>query len=154
MNFRASQSKRGLSNVVTSAILLSAVAVMGAMVVSWSNSNLSSHQQTLESSFSEHLNRLNEDLIFENIWFGNTPSNNVNITMNNVGTLGLNITEIKLKNPSTGSTISTFPYSNAGIVSKGDFSVNETFAWVTVTSYDVVVTTDRGSIFKTQVTAP
>ena len=55
---------------------------------------------------------------------------------------------------STGVTKKLISYSNKGIVPSGEFSVNETFAWVSGTSYDVVVTTDRGSIFKTQVTAP
>ena len=92
MKFRVSLSKRGLSTAVTSAILLTAVAVMGIMLVSWSNMNLTRHQQDLDASFSDNLNRINEELLLGNIWFGNTPSNNINITMNNVGTVGLNVT--------------------------------------------------------------
>lgn len=153
MKFLVSHTKRALSTVVTSAILLTAVAVMGTMVVGWSNSNLTVHKQELESSFSDHINRLNEDLLLEHVWFGGTgPS--VNITMNNVGTVGLNVTEIKIKNPSTGETIDSFAYTNGGIVTSGTLSVNETFAWVSSTPYDVVITTERGSLFKTQVTAP
>ena len=74
--------------------------------------------------------------------------------MNNVGTVGLNVTEIEIKDYSTGSTKKLFSYSNAGILLRGEFSVNETFAWDADTSYDVLVTTERGSIFRTQVTAP
>ena len=154
MKFRVSLSKRGLSTVVTSAILLTAVAVMGIMIVTWSNANLARQQQDLDSSFSDNLNRINEELLLGNIWFGITPSNNINITMSNVGTVGLNVTEIEIKDYSTGSTIDSFPYSNAGILPRGEFSVNETFAWDADASYDVLITTERGSIFRTQVTAP
>jgi len=154
MKFRVSLSKRGLSTAVTSAILLAAVTVMGTMVVSWSNMNLTRHQQDLDSAFSDNLNRINEELLLGNIWFGNTPSNNINITMNNVGTVGLNVTEIEIKDYSTGSTKKLFPYSNTGILPRGEFSVNETFAWVDDTNYEVLITTERGSVFRTQVTAP
>jgi archaellum component FlaF (FlaF/FlaG flagellin family) len=154
MKFRISLSKRGLSTAVTSAILLAAVTVMGTMLVSWSNMNLTRHQQDLDASFSDNLNRINEELLLGNIWFGNTPSNNINITMNNVGTVGLNVTEIEIKDYSTGSTKKLFSYSNTGLVPRGEFSVNETFAWDVDTSYEVIITTERGSAFRTQVTAP
>jgi len=154
MKFRISLSKRGLSTAVSSAILLTGVAVMGIMLVSWSNANLARNQQDLDSSFSDNLNRINEELLLGNIWFGNTPSNNINITMSNVGTVGLNVTEIEIKDYSTGSTKKLFSYSNTGLLPRGEFSVNETFAWVSDTSYDVLITTERGSIFRTQVSAP
>jgi len=154
MKFRISLSKRGLSTAVTSAILLTAVTVMGIMLVSWSNMNLTRHQQNLDSSFSDNLNRINEELLLGNIWFGKlTPSNNINITMSNVGTVGLNVAEIEIKDYSTGST-KKFSYSNTGLLPRGEFSVNETFAWVDGTNYEVLITTERGSVFRTQVTAP
>ncbi len=144
--------KRALSTVVTSVMLLTAVATMGVSIVAWSQSNLTQHQILLESSFSDHLNRLKENLLIEHIWFGGTgPS--VNVTINNIGTVGLNVTEIAITNITSGQNY-YFPYTNGGIVPGGSFSVNETFGWVNSISYDVVVTTDRGSLFKAQVVAP
>jgi len=155
MKFRISLSKRGLSTAVTSAILLAAVTVMGTLLVSWSNMNLTRYQQDLDASSSDNLNRLNEELLLGNIWFGKlTPSNNINITMNNVGTVGLHVTKIEIKEYSTGLNPIVFPYSNTGLLPGGEFSVNETFAWVSDTSYDVLIITERGSVFRTQVTAP
>jgi len=145
-------TKRALSSVVTMAILLTAVATMGVTIVAWSQSNLAYHQILLESSFSDHLNKLKENLLIEHIWFGGTgPS--VNVTINNIGTVGLNVTEIAITNITSGQNY-YFPYTNGGIVPGGSFSVNETFGWVNSISYDVVVTTDRGSLFKDQVVAP
>jgi len=94
---RHKKTNRGLSTVVTGAILLSAVAIMGIMVVTWANTNLTRHQIELEESFSDHYNKINEKILIEHIWFGNTgPS--INITMNNIGTIGLNVTTIKITN--------------------------------------------------------
>ena len=90
----SAKKRRALSTVVSSAILISAVAIMGVMLVGWSNTNLFTKQAELESSFSEKINKLNEDITVEKIWFGTSP-NVVNVTMNNVGTIGLNITRIE-----------------------------------------------------------
>ena len=82
---------------------------------------------------------------------GTGPS--VNVTINNIGTVGLNVTEIAITNITSGQNY-YFPNTNGGIVPGGTFSVNETFGWVSNISYDVVITTGRDSQFKTQVVAP
>ena len=41
--------KRALSTIVTSAMLLSAVAIMGTMVVTWANMKLGSQEQVVTS---------------------------------------------------------------------------------------------------------
>jgi len=65
--------KRGLSTVVTTAILLSAVSIMGIYLVGWSNSSLLTQQLNLENSFNDKLNKLNEDIFIENVWFNDDP---------------------------------------------------------------------------------
>ncbi len=62
MNLPSRLDKRGLSTVVTSAILLAAVAIMGAMIVSWSDMKLSNQQMALSVTFSDSINKINEDL--------------------------------------------------------------------------------------------
>ncbi len=146
------KTKRGLSTVVTGAILLSAVAIMGIMVVGWANTNLTKHQMELESTLSDTYNKLNEKMFIEHIWFGNTgPS--INFTMNNIGTVGLNVTTIKITNITSSQTYS-FAYTNAGIVSGDTLSLNETFGWIADTPYEVLITTNRDSQFKTEVLSP
>ena len=51
-------TKRGLSIVVTSVILISAVAIMGTSVTLWSNSIFSQKQASIEESFATSLNKL------------------------------------------------------------------------------------------------
>ena len=145
--------KRGLSTVITSTILLSAVAIMGVGIVNWANSNLSTHQQALEETFSANYNKINEKLFIEHVWFGTTPSNNMNITINNIGTVGLNITEITITNITSNQQY-FFTYTDSGVIPDGALSINQTFVWVVDMPYEVLITTERGSQFKTQVTSP
>ena len=85
--------RRALASIVTSAILLSSIAIMGVGLVGWSNSNLMGHQKTLENTFSKNINKLNEHVIFEKVWFGGTsPNKFVNVTATNSGDIGLNVT--------------------------------------------------------------
>ena len=45
--------KRALSTVVTSVILLSAVAIMGTMVITWANMKLGSQEEALTVTFNK-----------------------------------------------------------------------------------------------------
>jgi len=146
------KTKRGLSTVVTGAILLAAVAIMGVMIVGWANSNLSKHQMELESTLSDTYNKINERILIEHVWFGNVgPS--INITMNNIGTVGLNVTAIKITNITSSQTYS-FSHTDAGIIPSGTLSLNETFGWIADTPYDILIITDRDSQFKMEATSP
>ena len=146
------KTKRGLSTIVTSAILLSAVAIMGVMVVGWANSNLITHQVKLEETFSDSYNKLNEKMLIEHVWFGNTgPS--INITMNNIGTIGLNVTTIKITNI-TSSQWYSYPYTDSGIITGDTLSINQTFGWISNTPYEILITTGRDSQFRTEVLSP
>jgi len=145
-------SKRGLGTVVTAVILLSAVAMMGTFLVGWSNSNLITHQSLLEASFSDKMNKLNEHLAFEYVWFGDTPKI-VNVTLTNVGTIGLNVTEVEFTDTS-GTTLATFPITGGGIVPSQTYSLEEPYDWTSGTPFNVVATTGRTNIYQTQVLPP
>lgn len=151
MRRQSRYSKRGLSTVVVSGILIAAVAIMGSAVVSWSNSNMISRQQSLESTYSTNVNKIKEYLTIENIWFGGTtPANKfVNMTFSNAGSIGLNVTEIKLV---TFTSTTEFTYTNGGMSPNKINSTQELYNWQDDVPIDVIVTTLRGSIFRTQVT--
>jgi hypothetical protein len=151
MRRQSRHSKRGLSTVVVSGILIAAVAIMGSAVVSWSNSNMMTHQQSLETTYSTNINRIKEYLTIENVWFGGTtPSDKfINMTFNNAGSIGLNITSIKLVT-TTSSTESL--YTNGGIFPSKTNSIKKSYNWQDDVPIDLIVTTSRGSIFRTQVT--
>jgi len=140
------KKRRGLSTVITTTILLSAVAVMGVSLVAWSNSTLFNQQLEMESSFNKKMNKLNEDILIEHIWFGTSP-NIVNITLNNVGIIGVNVTEIKIVN--TTDTL-IFSITDGGIASGDDYSLQETFNWNAGETTDFTITTNRENYYYEQ----
>ena len=144
---QCNRRRRGLASVVTGAILLSAVALLGTGLVSWTNSSLSTHQQDLQSSYSTVTNKINEFLIIENVWFGQTPHKFVNITITNVGNVGLNVTKIELTN-STHSV--EYQFGDGAILPKKSYSPPISYEWGNNELVDITITTSRGSIYKTQ----
>jgi len=151
MRRQSRHSKRGLSTVVVSGMLIAAVAIMGSAVVSWSNSNMMTHQQSLETTYSTNVNKIKEYLTIENVWFGGTtPANKfVNITFNNAGSIGLNVTEVQLV---TSTSTTEFSFTNGGIFPSKANSTQESYNWQDGVPIDLIVTTSRDSIFRTQVT--
>jgi len=146
------RSRRGIATVVTSAILLTTVTLMGTGVVAWSNSNLFGHERVLESSYSTNINKINEYLTVENVWFGGIgPSQFVNITMNNPSTIGLNVTQIQLK---TSTTIISQQFTNQPVLPKNSISVQFSYPYTSQVPIGIYITTARGSIFTTQALPP
>ncbi len=145
-------TQRALSTVVTSAILISAVAVMGVALVGWSQSVLTTHQVVLANQFSDQINTLNEYALIENVWFGS--SNLMNYTITNVGTVALNVIEIKLTN-SSQNTLHTIAITGGGILPNQFYSKEDTgYSWSTGETINVVVTTARDKVYTTHVVAP
>lgn len=146
------KARRGLSTIVTSAILLSAVSVLGIGIIGWANTNLATHQTELDEMFATNHNKINERITVEHVWFGNTgPS--INITMSNTGTLGLNVTQIRVQNINSGQYF-TYPQTDGGIVYGGELSLNKTLSWTANTPYDILIETGRGNLFNAEVQSP
>ena len=151
--------RRGIANVVTSAIILSAVSIMGVMMLAWSQTSMLEQKMEIEEIFNTQLNKINEDLLFENIWFalpaGEMSDNHLNVTLGNIGILGLNVTTIRVTNVTLGNTTYfNYPYTDMGIVKSGIFSKNVTYQWQSGDVLDVLVFTGRGNQYITQVVAP
>ena len=143
--------RRALATVVSTGILLSAVAIMGSMLTAWSNSIFANEQHELNTVYAESVNKLNEFLVIEHVWFGNSPSKFVNLTMSNVGNNGLNVTKITLNNSIDKTDLII---TNGGIVQNDVFSTEITYNWTTTEPIQVSVTTEKGSIYQTYVMGP
>jgi len=158
-NITRTQIRRGIASVVSSAILLAAVSIMGVTMLAWSQTSMLEQRIEIEEIFTTQMNKITEDLIFENVWFaipaGVMTENHLNVTLTNIGILGLNVTEIHVTNV-TGTNNTNFIYyhTDAGIPKSGSFSTNATFPWITGDELDILIFTDRGNQFITQVVAP
>jgi len=153
--------RRGLSTVVTSAIMISAVSIMGMMMLVWSQTSMMEQKIEIEEIFNTQLNKINEDLLFENIWFalpaGSMSDNHLNVTLGNIGILGLNVTTIRITNVTAGNNTSNwfeFEYTDLGIIKSESISQNVTYPWQSGDELNVLVFTGRGNQFITQVVAP
>lgn len=145
------KKRRALATVVSTGILLSAVAVMGSMMTAWSNSIFATEQEEINTVYAEGVNKLNEFLVVEHVWFGNNPSKFVNLTMSNVGNIGLNVTKITLDNSIDRADLLI---SNGGMVSGDDFSAEVGYNWTTTEPIEITVTTEKGKIYKIFVMGP
>ena len=148
------KKRRALATVVTTGILLSAVAIMGSMLTAWSNSIFATEQHEMNTVYAEGVNKLNEFLVIEHVWFGNetdVPNKFVNLTLSNVGNVGLNITKIRLDN----SIDKTDYFINTGGISRGNyFSTEVNYNWTTTEPIQITITTEKGSIYQTSVMGP
>jgi len=123
----ARRRHRALSTVVTTAMLLTAVAVIGTGLVAWSNTNSRTAESILVSSSSEKLNQINEMPKIENVVLFNGAGpgiNKINITVSNVGTVGFNVLKFVVSSVGNCNTYRTYSSSyddptcpNASIVS-------------------------------------
>ena len=141
------RSRRGLSTVVTGVIMLAAVAVLGTAIVAWSNSNLFTQQQVLNTQLSTNVNKIKESLVIENVWFNSSAPRFANITLNNVGTIGFNVTQVDLGNHTTKHQTTT---TNDAILPGGTYSYKINYDWLNNSTIKVTVTTARGNIFTTE----
>ena len=158
--FRSVSYRRGLATVVTTGILLAATSILGVSMLTWSQSELSVHQLEIEEVFNTQMNKINENILIENIWFAiasppSMPENHLNVTFTNIGILGLNVTSIQITNVTAGNTTSIdYPFADIGLVKSATFSKNVTYAWQSDDELDVLIITNRGNQFITQVVAP
>ena len=140
--------RRGIASIVTTAIMISAVAVMGVTTVSWSQSNLSVREQALGSQDASIINQIKESLILEHFWY-NTSGQKINIVLKNTGTIGLNVTQIKIE----GLIDKVISITDGGILPGGIYTKAIGYYWLG-DPIDLYVTTNRGSIFRMHLEAP
>jgi len=140
-------TKRALSDLPSAAMLMFAVAVLGVYLLLWSNQTMSLGAMELTDTFNDSVNGLSEEVIIEHIWFGTGSSKFVNVTLTNVGTVGITFTEIELVN-STDTHIITI---SQDVMPHRTYSFVEEYGWTSGTAVDVTVTTARANVIKTQV---
>ena len=144
-------NRRALATVVTTGILLSAVAVLGSMLTAWSNSIFANESHDIGTLHDDGINKLNEFLVIEHVWFGTTPSKFLNVTMSNVGNVGLNVTKITLDD----SIERTDLFLNDGGIERNEYISKKIFYnWTSTEPIKISVITEKGSLYQTHVMGP
>lgn len=154
--------RRGLTTVVTTALMLSTVAVLGSSLVAWSNGNLKVFETALSTTASNDTNQVDESLTIENIVFcsdcNKTGGNNViNVTLTNTGTEGVVVDEVQVNSTaiqsySKGTSLpaSILPHSSYTLAAQ----LPKGTAWESKEPDTITVTTSRDSIYTTQAAPP
>jgi archaellum component FlaF (FlaF/FlaG flagellin family) len=137
-----SYRRRGISTVVTSVMLVSAVSLMGAFMVSWSSSNFTVQKLNIARAVDERVNQISESYIVEDVWFFSNATNSyAKVTLRNTGDVAAKITHVYVNNTQawSGSKLLTH---------EGILSITFQSSWGAGKSQDVWVKTERGSEIK------
>ena len=154
------KSKSGFGTVISSVILVAAVAILGSVVLIWANSSLNVQHERISKDYDTNSNLLRETFIVEDIWLSKPLSGNyVNITLRNIGDIAINATQVNVTaidgsgakacldttSPPCTKTIT----SNKVIQSKQTLMIaveNINLNHASSKSLDITITTQRGSV--------
>ncbi|MBS3922208.1 MAG: hypothetical protein KGZ37_03560 [Nitrosarchaeum sp.] len=150
MKLKQSKHRRGLATIITSAIMMSAVCMMGSAGVVWSQSSLATQQADMTNTASNYMNKLKESMVFEYVYCTSDPCNQMNVVITNIGDVGLDIDEITVSEKMSG-------FNKIQLVNNGQIMPNDSLKIAiddaSFSSYgvlDVMAKTSRGSIIQTQ----
>ena len=150
MNLKQPRQRRGLATIITSAIMMSAVVMMGSAGVVWSQTSLAVQQADMANTASNYMNKLNESLVFEYVYCASDPCDQINVVLTNIGHVGLDVSELTISEKMSG-------FSKIQSVTNGQItpqnSIEITVNDAGFSSYgvlDVMVKTNRGNIIQTQ----
>jgi len=151
MNLRQARKRRCLATIVTSAIMMSAVCMLGTAGVVWSQTSLTAQQVEMTDTVNNYSNKLNESLVFEYVYCYDEPCETIIVVMTNVGQIGLKVSEISISDKTTGfNKIQSI--SSGGIMPQSSIAIpinDPLFSSHSV--LDVMTTTSRGNIIQTQI---
>ena len=141
-------SRRALSSIVTGMVLLVATVILGSAVVMWSNGTFSVSKSITTALYATNVNKFTEQLVVENAWFGSVPSKFINVTLYNVGSTGVTIIDIKIKNSTKTMDI---PIANGNILPHTTNSTKISYGWTSKIPVSIIITTTKGSVITTDV---
>jgi hypothetical protein len=151
MNLKQARKRRALATVITSAIMMTAVTVLGGAGVVWSQTSLNSQQIEMTDTVDDYLNKINESLMFEYVYCNSDPCDTIIVVLTNVGDVGVDVSEIKFYDKISGFS-KTHSLSKGQIMFDGSISVvinDSSFQYYDV--LDVSAYTTRGNIIQTQI---
>ena len=140
-------TRRGISEIPSISMLMFAAAVMGIFLLVWSNQSLGFASLELTDTFNNNINRLSEEILIEQVWFGTGSTKFVNATLSNISSIGITVTKIELVNSTDTHTITL----SQDLFPDDVYSLEENYVWTSGEAVDVTIFTARENQFKTQV---
>jgi len=150
MNLKQPRQRRGLATIITSAIMMSAVVMMGSAGVVWSQTSLAVQQADMANTASNYMNKLNESLVFEYVYCASDPCDQINVVLTNIGHVGLDVSELTISEKMSGfSKIQSVTNGQITPQNSIEITVNDA-GFSSYDVLDVMVKTNRGNIIQTQ----
>jgi len=150
MNLRQARKRRALATIVTSAIMMSAVTMLGSSGVVWSQTSLTVQQMEMTDSVNGYINKINESLVYEYVYCSDDPCGTIIVVLTNVGDIGLDVSKITIYDKISGfSKIESVSNSEVMPDSSIVVPIDDDFSSYSV--LDVMVETSRGNIIQTQI---
>ena len=151
MNQRHACKRRGLATIITSAIMMSAVCILGSAGVVWSQTSLTTQQIEMTNTVNDYSNKLNESLNFEYVYCNDEPCETIIVVITNNGKIGLEVSEVRISDKISGFG-KTHPITNGEIMPDQSIVIpinDSSFSSYSV--LDVTGQTSRGNIIQTQI---
>jgi len=151
MSWIQARKRRALATVITSAIMMSAVTILGSAGVVWSQTSLNSQQVEMTNSVDNYLNKVNESMVFEQVYCTSTPCETVIVVLTNIGEIGIDVSQISISDQTSGFS-KIHPVSSGIIMPDNSIavSINEP-SFSSYSILDVMIETSRGNIIQTQI---
>jgi hypothetical protein len=102
MNLKQARKRRGLATIITSAIMMSAVCILGSAGVVWSQTSLTTQQVEMTDTVNNYTNKLSESLNFEYVYCNDDPCETIIVIITNTGRIGVDVSEISISNKNSG----------------------------------------------------
>ena len=150
MNLKQARKRRALATVITSAIMMTAVTVLGGAGVVWSQTSLNSQQVEMTDTVNNYLNKINESMMFEYVYCDSDPCDSIIVVITNVGDLGVDVSKITISDKVSGFQ-KVQSLSKGQIMPEGSISVViDDLGFQLYDILDVSATTTRGNMIQTQ----
>ncbi len=139
-SMKSRRRRSGLSVVISTAMMIAAMSILGSLMLTWANSNFNVQQTQIGNYYEQSNNALQETYVIEDVWFANSDPNHVYITTRNVGSIAIQLSSI---------TINSFTLNlSPAVTLQKDSTYQATipYTWNKQQTLDISVNTQRGSI--------
>jgi hypothetical protein len=150
MNLKQARRRRALATVISSAIMMTAVTILGGAGVVWSQTSMNTQQMEMSETVDTYLNKINESMMFEYVYCNTDPCDSIIVVITNVGDLGVDVSKITISDKQSGFQ-KVQSLTKGQIMPDGSISVViDDLAFQLYDVLDVSATTVRGNLIQTQ----
>lgn len=136
------RSRRGVSVVVTTLMLIVATSMMGAFLTAWGNATFASQRLSISNQSVARLNQAQESFVIEDAWFfTNATGGFATVTIRNGGANSITVSTIAVNNTIMWKTGQAIPSSSFS-------SITFPLSWGSGKLQSLWVTTASGSQLK------